>query len=222
MKPSEGLISFSSLSAASAPASSAATLTAGLLSNCQPFSQLTVDVSPSSSSQSGVVGADENAGNSRTSCDNKAGNSRSSSDNGGNSRSSSDNGRNSRSPPVYVGEKRKFELEPEEISQSATTATADTPPATLEPPEPKIIKTEGNYGDKFEERFEGNVKRRFVGNFIGKFVGSIEGFEGEFVGQVNGILDGRLDGNFDGELGGRLDGKMVGESEGIVVVSCKD
>ena len=222
MKPSEGLISFSSLSAASAPASSAATLTAGLLSNCQPFSQLTVDVSPSSSSQSGVVGADENAGNSRASCDNKAGNSRSSSDNGGNSRSSSDNGRNSLSPPVYVGEKRKFELEPEEISQSATTATADTPPATLEPPEPKIIKTEGNYGDKFEERFEGNVKRRFVGNFIGKFVGSIEGFEGEFVGQVNGILDGRLDGNFDGELGGRLDGKMVGESEGIVVVSCKD
>lgn len=144
MKPSEGLISFSSLSAASAPASSAATLTAGLLSNCQPFSQLTVDVSPSSSSQSGVVGADENAGNSRTSCDNKAGNSRSSSDNGGNSRSSSDNGRNSLSPPVYVGEKRKFELEPEEISQSATTATADTPPATLEPPEPKIIKTEGD------------------------------------------------------------------------------
>ena len=45
--------------------------------------------------------------------------------------------------PVFIGEKRKFEPEPEELSLAGTTATADTPPATLEPPDAKIVKAEG-------------------------------------------------------------------------------
>jgi len=149
---SEILTPSSTFNATTKPTSTAppltnASLTAGLLSyNIQPFTQLTVDVSPTSS-QSGVLACDNGGGGDNAGGgDNGSGSRSSVADKNGNSRSSSgDSGEgDSRSPPVLAGEKRRFEPEPDELSQSATTATADTPPATLEPPEPKIMKTEGD------------------------------------------------------------------------------
>ena len=56
-----------------------------------------------------------------------------------------------------IGEKRKLEADADDEEEeeddddddssdltAGTTATADTPPATLEPPDPKIRKAEGN------------------------------------------------------------------------------
>ena len=78
---------------------------AGVLSNVKPLTQLTVDVSSSSSSSSPL--RDEK--------------------------------------PVVtasgIGEKRKLEVDVSAFT--TTTATADTPPATLEPPDAKFRRAEG-------------------------------------------------------------------------------
>ena len=111
------------------PPTSASTLTAGLFSNVKPLlTQLTVDVTAAAAASSPAPA------------------------------SGRDDDFLPNEPPfssgIGVGEKRKFDPDVT-TPPTAATATADTPPATLEPPEPKMRRNEG---EKEEcERIAGRV-----------------------------------------------------------------
>ena len=116
------------------PTSSSSTLTAGLFSNVKPLlTQLTVDVTAAAAASTSPAP--------------------------GSGRDVDDDVVLPNDPPFssssstgigVVGEKRR--LDPDVSSSStpptAATATADTPPATLEPPEPKMRRNEGEKGDE--------------------------------------------------------------------------